>query len=199
VTVYVADDHPVYREGLSLFLHARREFQVVGEAEDGRQALLAIRALTPDVAVLDVQMPVVDGLSVLRTVLEDGLPTRIVLLSATIDPERESTAMAHGAAAYLSKEATRQDIADAVMAAAGAAPPSADDADAPFARRPGLSPRELEVLHLTAAGLSAPAIGRELHLSPETVKSHLKSVYDKLDVSDRAHAVAEAMRRGLLE
>jgi two-component system, NarL family, nitrate/nitrite response regulator NarL len=197
VTVYVADDHPVYREGVALALRRRPEFDVVGQAEDGRRALEDLRRLKPDVAVLDVKMPGLEGHAVLNAVIRDALPTRIVLLSATVDDAHAEAALMKGASAYLSKEATRDAICDAVAAAARGAQIAPTRHDGPS--RPLLSPRELEVLRLTAGGRSAPAIGRELHLSPETVKTHLKNVYEKLGVSDRAAAVAEGMRRGLLE
>jgi two-component system nitrate/nitrite response regulator NarL len=197
VTVYVADDHPVYREGVALALRRRPEFDVVGEAEDGRRALEDLRRLRPDVAVLDVKMPGLEGHAVLNAVIRDALPTRVVLLSATVDDDEADAALHKGASAYLSKEATRDTICDAVAAAARGAQTVPTRPEGPA--RPLLSPRELEVLRLTAAGRSAPAIGRDLHLSPETVKTHLKNVYEKLGVSDRAAAVAEGMRRGLLE
>lgn len=196
--MYVADDHPVFRDGVVFALKRRPEFEVVGAGEDGRKALDAIRELAPDVAVLDVNMPGLDGHGVLRAVQRDGLPTRVVMLSATVLPPEEREALAAGALAYLSKEATRDAICDAVAAAARGDRLQHDVA-APERTRPLLSPRELEVLRLTAGGQSAPAIGRQLHLSPETVKTHLKNVYEKLGVSDRAAAVAEGMRRGLVE
>ena len=198
VTVYVADDHPVFRDGIVHALKRRPEFDVVGAGEDGREALDAIRALAPDVAVLDVKMPGLDGHAVLRAVQRDALGTKVVMLSATVLGPEEREALAAGALAYLSKEATRDAICDAVAAAARGHRLQ-DDVAEPVWERPLLSPRELEVLGLTAGGLSAPAIGRELHVSPETVKTHLKNMYEKLGVSDRAAAVAEGMRRGFIE
>ncbi|MBI5105721.1 MAG: response regulator transcription factor [Solirubrobacterales bacterium] len=197
VTVYVADDHPVYREGVALALRGRPEFELVGEGANGRAALQDLRTLQPDVAVLDVRMPGLDGHAVLRALQRDGVPTRVVFVSATIDDDAEREAVELGATAYLSKESTRERICEAIAAAARGDRVAAGRVSA--APRSLLSPREQEVLRLTADGLSGPAIGRELHLSPETVKTHLKSIYDKLGVGDRAAAVAEAMRRGLLD
>jgi two-component system nitrate/nitrite response regulator NarL len=198
VSVYVADDHPVFRDGVVLALKRRPEFEVVGQAEDGRTALDEIRVLAPDVALLDVKMPGLDGHAVLRAIQRDDLPTRVVLLSATVLPPEARQGLAAGALAYLSKEVNRDAICEAVAAAARGERLQ-DDVDEPIWERPLLSPRELEVLRLTAGGQSAPSIGRALHLSPETVKTHLKNVYEKLGVSDRAAAVAEGMRRGLVE
>lgn len=196
--VYVADDHPVFRDGVVLALKYRPEFEVVGQAEEGRRALEEIRELEPDVAVLDVRMPELDGHKVLHALQRDRVPTRVILLSATVEPADAQAAMQSGAVAYLSKEATREEICNAIAAAGRGQIQTPEFPTAP-ARRPLLSPRELQVLRMTAGGQSAPSIGRELHLSPETVKTHLKNVYDKLGVSDRAAAVAEGMRRGLLE
>jgi two-component system nitrate/nitrite response regulator NarL len=198
VRVYVADDHPVFRDGVVLALDRRPDFEVVGEADDGRTALDEIRVLAPDVALLDVKMPGLDGHAVLRAIRRDDLPTRVVLLSAMVLAPDQRAGVAAGALAYLSKELDRDAICEAV-AAAGRGERLQLDVAEPISERPLLSPRELEVLRLTAGGQSAPAIGRELHLSRETVKTHLKNLYEKLGVSDRAAAVAEGMRRGLVE
>jgi two-component system, NarL family, nitrate/nitrite response regulator NarL len=208
VTVVVGDDHPVYREGIVRAVKERPELELVGEASNGREALAAIRELRPDVAVLDVKMPDLDGRQVLNAIKRDDLHTRVVFLSAYVDSELVYAAIGGGAQAYLSKEATRQQICDAVAAAARGDTVLAPVVQSGLARelqlRSGdqtarLTPREREILKLTADGLSAPAVGRRLYLSPATVKTHLQHLYEKLGVSDRAAAVAEAMRRGLLE
>ena len=208
VRVFVADDHPVYREGVARAIKARPEFELVGEAEDGREALEAIKEILPDVAVLDVQMPGLQGSEVLHAVRRDSVPTRIVLLSAHVDSETVYRAVASGAGAYLSKESSRERILDAVAAVARGEVVLSAEVQAGLAseiqirerdERPALTPREHEILVLTANGHSAPDIGKQLHLSQSTVKTHLKSLYEKLGVSDRAAAVAESMRRGLLE
>lgn len=208
VRVFVADDHPVYREGVARAIKARPEFELIGEAENGRQALDTIKSLLPDVAVLDVQMPGLQGSEVLHAIKRDGVPTRVVLLSAHVDSETVYRAVASGAGAYLSKESSRERICDAVAAVARGEVVLSAEVQAGLAseiqirerdERPALTPREHEILVLTANGQSAPAIGKQLHLSQSTVKTHLKSLYEKLGVSDRAAAVAESMRRGLLE
>lgn len=209
VTVLVADDHPLFREGIARAVRGRPELELVGEETEGREALEAIRRLAPDVAVVDLRMPGLDGIAIANAVTRDGLATRILVLSAFTEPRLVYEAVAAGAAGYLSKDADREDVLDAVSAVARGESrieprlqralfdqlrqhAHADD-------RPTLSPRESEVLRLMAEGMSAPAIGRELHLATATVKSHQAHVYEKLGVSDRAAAVAEAMRRGLLE
>jgi two-component system, NarL family, nitrate/nitrite response regulator NarL len=207
-TVLVADDHPLYREAVVRAVRSRPEFRLVGEAADGREALEAIRADTPDVAVLDVEMPSLRGVEIVEALRRDGVPTRVVLLSAHLESETVYDAVAGGVAAYLSKAAAGERICDAIAAVARGEVILPGEVQAGLAAairlraesdRPALSAREHEVLGLIAEGLSAPAVARELHLSTATVKSHLRTLYEKLGVSDRAAAVAEAMRRGLLE
>ena len=207
-TVLVADDHPVFRDGLVRALRSRPEFDVVGEAADGREALDAIRELQPAVALLDVKMPGLDGAAVARALRRDGEATRVVLISAHAPSDLVYRAISLGAAAYLSKEATRDQICETVAAVARGETRLTPEIQTELVRqiqmrsvgdRPVLSPREREVLVLIAEGLSAPDIAKRLYLSPATVKTHLQSLYEKLEVSDRAAAVATAMRLGLLE
>ena len=207
-TVFVADDHPVFREGLIRAIRSRAELAFVGEAGNGREALEQIRELAPAVALLDVKMPDLDGTQVAHAIRRDGLPTRVVLLSAHAPSDLIYRAIALGAAAYVSKEASRDEICDTVAAVARGETRLAPDVQADLVHqiqmravddRPVLSPREREVLVLIADGLSAPDVARRLHVSPATVKTHLQSLYEKLQVSDRAAAVARAMRLGLLE
>jgi two-component system nitrate/nitrite response regulator NarL len=208
VRVFVADDHPMYREGLVRAIKERPDLELVGECADGRTALPEIRRLTPDVAVLDVRMPGLTGTEVLNAIARERIATRVVFLSAHVESELVYRAVALGAAAYLSKEADRATIFDAVAAVARGQTVLSPEIQSGLAAqiqlretesRPVLSPREQEVLRLIAEGGSAPEIARRLHLSPSTVKTHLQSLYEKLGVSDRAAAVAAAMRAGLLE
>lgn len=208
VRVLVADDHPLFREAVVRAVRSRPEFDLVAEVADGQAALASIRELAPDVAVLDVKMPGLTGLQVSNAVRRDGLGTRIVLLSAYLDGAVAFEGIAAGAAAYLSKEADARRIADTVAAVHRGDTVFDPEVQAGLAaqirsrgahHRPVLSSREREVLGRIAEGRSAPQIGDELFLSTATVKSHLQSLYAKLGVSDRAAAVAEAMRRGLLE
>jgi two-component system, NarL family, nitrate/nitrite response regulator NarL len=204
----VADDHPLYREAVVRAVRARAEFELIGQAGDGRAALDTIRESTPDIAVLDVQMPSLGGVEVVRAVARDGLSTRVVLLSAHLEADTVYAAVAEGVSAYLSKAWPAERICDALLAVARGEVVLPEEVQTGLAAairshaqpgRPTLSPREQEVLGLIAQGLSAPAIAERLHVSPATVKTHLKTLYEKLGVSDRAAAVAEAMRRGLIE
>ena len=209
VSVLVADDHPVFREGIVRAVKERPDLELVGEASDGREALEQIKAHNPDVAVLDIRMPGLEGTQVLSALKRDGVATEVLFLSAFMESELAYQTVAEGARGYLSKEASRQEICDAIVTVARGGTALAPEVQAGLAEavqqreradgRPELTPRESEVLQMIAEGLSAPEIGRRIHLSPTTVKTHLHTLYEKLGVSDRAAAVAEGMRRGLLE
>jgi two-component system nitrate/nitrite response regulator NarL len=207
-SVVVADDHPVYRGAIAGIVEAHPELELVGEADTGRKALELIAGVRPDVAVVDVRMPDLDGIGVLRAVVRDGLATRVMLLSAEVDGATAHDAVAAGAAGYVSKQSGAADIGKAIMAVARGdtvlAPEIQSGLAAEIRARAETSPRllsdrELEVLKMTADGHSAPEIGKALFLSAATVKTHLQRIYEKLGVTDRASAVAEGMRRGLLE
>ena len=208
VTVLVADDHPLYREGVVRALSASGQVEIVGEAEDGRAALEQIQEHQPDVALLDYKLPELDGVAVTNAVVRDQLPTRVLLVSAFTDSGVVYQALETGAAGFASKEARREQIVDAVLACArgeNVVPPDVASGLVSEIRlrkhdeRPALTQREQEILKLIAAGKSLPEIAKELYLGLTTVKTHAQHLYDKLGVSDRAAAVAVAMRRGLIE
>jgi two-component system nitrate/nitrite response regulator NarL len=208
VTVLIADDHPLYREGVVRALSASGQVEVVAEAEDGRSALEKIQEHQPDVALLDYKLPELDGVAVTNAVVRDQLPTRVLLVSAFTDTGVVYQALETGAAGFVSKEARREQIVDAVLACArgeNVVPPDIAAGLVSEIRlrkqddRPALTPREQEILRLIAAGKSLPEIAKELYLGLTTVKTHVQHLYEKLGVSDRAAAVASAMRRGLIE
>jgi two-component system nitrate/nitrite response regulator NarL len=208
VRVFVADDHPLVREGLVRAVGDQPALEVVGSAGNGREALEEIKRIQPDVALLDVKMPELDGMAVVRALTRDGVPTRVVFLSAYVDSGVAYRALAEGAVGFLSKESSSQAVCEAIVAAARGETVMSPEVQSGIAEeirlraapeRVALSSREREVLALIAEGMSAPDIGKRLHLSAATVKGHLHSLYEKLGVSERAAAVAEAMRRGLLE
>ncbi|NMI00991.1 response regulator [Pseudonocardia acidicola] len=207
MTVVVADDHPVYRDGLANAIDAAGDLKVVGQAGDGKETLTAIRTLAPDVAVVDLQLPDMDGLEVLLLAEKEGLRSQFVIVSAFDDSVTVYRAIEAGVRAYLPKVSPAAELCDAIRSVAqghSVIPPALQTALATEIRRrqqkaePVLTPREAEVLALTAEGLSAPEIAERLFVGVTTVKSHLQHVYVKLDVSDRAAAVARAHRLGLL-
>ncbi|SON63671.1 putative transcriptional regulatory protein NarL [Mycobacterium simulans] len=208
VTVVVADDHPVTRQGVVRALKSSGRVHVVAEVADGRAALDAIRQLRPAVALLDYKMPELDGLEVTHAITRDGLPTHVVLLSAFDDSSVVYKALAEGASGYLTKESDSDEIVNAVVKCASG------DAYLPTGIAGGLASevkrrargattllteRESQVVKMMADGMSVPQIASQLHLATSTVKTHVQSLYEKLGVSDRGAAVAEAMRRRLLE
>lgn len=208
LTILIADDHPVYRQGLERAITERPDLDLVGSTADGRQALERIHELEPDVAVVDVRMPGLDGLKIVSAVQRDGLRTRVMLLTGYEDSGAAYKALAEGAAGYVSKASDHTELCDSIAAAGRGETVIAPQFAAGIAteiqlretsERPALTARESEVLRLLAEGRTSARIGEELHLSEATVKTHLHNLYEKLGVSDRAAAVATAMRWGLLE
>jgi two-component system nitrate/nitrite response regulator NarL len=207
--VLVADDHPLFRHGIVDIIKRRPELELVADVPDGRSALAALQEHRPEVALLDVDMPYLNGLDVLRAAVRDELAVRVVFLSGYADSATVYDALQAGAAGFLYKDASAEAVCEAVQAVARGGTVLAPQiqaalaeelrARAPVDERPQLSAREHVILALTAEGLTSPDIGKRLQLSPATVKTHLQNAYEKLGVSDRAAAVAEGMRRGLLE
>ena len=208
VRVVVGDDHPMFREGVVRALSLSGLVDVVGEATDGTGALELIKVHLPDVALLDYRMPGLDGAQIAAAVQGSKLPTRVLLISAHDEAPIVYQALQQGAAGFLLKDSTRTEILKAVLDCAQGrdvvAPALASGLASEIRQRaapaiPALSSRETEVLKRIASGHSIPTIAAELFVAPSTVKTHVQRLYDKLGVSDRAAAVAEAMRQGLLE
>jgi two-component system, NarL family, nitrate/nitrite response regulator NarL len=202
------DGQPLYRDAVVRAISARPELELVGEVGDGREALDVIGSARPDVAVIGGTLAGLSGEQVLNAVARDGLCTRVVMIAARPDPQQVYAALAEGAAGFLTKDADARELCDAITAVARGRTVLSPELQAGVAGeirirtphdRPLMTARERETLTLIAEGLSAPQIGRALHLSTATVKTHLQHIYEKLGVSERAAAVAEAMRRGLLE
>lgn len=208
VRVMIADDHPLFRDALRDAVRLRPDLALVGEASDGREALQRLREVQPDVAVLDLRMPGLGGDAVLNAVERDGLPVRILFCATATEGKLVYDCLAAGAAGYVDKGSSAEEICDAILAVARGETVLSERlrsgvlGEIGTRRQPEgetLTRRELEVLHLLADGLSAPEIAKRLYVEPSTIKTHLQNVYSKLRVSDRAAAVAEGMRRGLLE
>jgi len=208
INVFIADDHPVYREGLAQNWEGVPQINVIGSAGDGKSALEAIRQLKPDVAVMDLKLPELDGMQVLELLFAEDSPTSVLVLTAYMDSTTVYRALTHGARGFLEKAASFSEITEAVLqigAGGTIIAPFAQDVLARELRtrqntteKPILTSREVEILRLAADGHSGQKIASELHISLTTVKTHLQHIYDKLDVSDRASAVAQAIRRGFL-
>lgn len=208
VRAIVVDDHPFFRDGVTRGLSESGRIDVVGEAENGADALEVIRRERPTVAVVDYQMPEMDGLDLVHAVVDEDLPTRVLLLSAVADSAVVFRALEEGAAGYLSKDARRKEIVDAVLRAAEGQtvlPPELAGEVAGEIRHRARSQtsaptdQEIEVLEAFARGRSIPQVAAELDLGVSAVRTQAQRLYEKLGVSDRTAAVAEAMRRGLLK
>jgi NarL family two-component system response regulator LiaR len=214
VRVLVVDDHPVVRQGLREFLATQADLEVVGEAADGNEAVAAAAQLRPDVVLLDLLMPELDGVAAIAPILAASPGSRIIVLTSVPGDEQVLPALQEGAAGYLLKDAAPAELAAAVrtVAAGGAAlaGPAArrvvdaatrlDSTAAPeSARQAGLTPREMDVLRLVARGLANKAIARALIVSEKTVKTHMSSILAKLRARDRTQAALWAVRHGFGE
>lgn len=207
IRVVIADDHPLYRAALADLVGHDPNLEVVHVAEDGRKALEAVLEHDPDVVVLDMKMPDLTGTEVATQIRERGSEARILFLSEYHTGELVTEAFEVGGAGYLAKSSGPAEIRSAIgRVAAGEVVLDAKLSDevasairSRSATAPRLSPRELAVLREIAAGRGAREIALEMHLAVPTVKTHLSHLYQKLGVKDRGAAVAEAMRRGLLD
>jgi two-component system nitrate/nitrite response regulator NarL len=206
--VYIADDHPMFLEAVVEAIRERPELEVVGFAANGNDAAAGVLELEPDVAVIDMRLRGLSGQEVLELAVEHQSTTRFLFLSAHTESDVVIEALARGAAGYLSKEVDRDALCNAVAAvAAGETVLSLDVrrnlAGALRERNAGdrlvLTTRERAVLSLAAEGLSTREIAARLSVTSATVKTHLQTIYTKLDVPDRTSAVASAIRRGMLE
>ncbi|MEW1889996.1 response regulator transcription factor [Streptomyces sp. IBSBF 3010] len=203
--IVLADDHTVMRAGLVALLGSEPTLDIVGEASNGREAVALVERLRPDVALLDLRMPVLDGVGATTEIVAGPAPTRVLILT-TYDTDADiERGVEAGATGYLLKDATREQLVDAIHAASRGetvlAPRVAQRLVAKM-RRPApvaLTARESDVLEAVADGLSNAEIGRRLFIGEATVKTHLLRIFAKLDVNDRTRAVVVALDTGLLK
>jgi DNA-binding NarL/FixJ family response regulator len=204
IKLLIVDDHPVVRDGLSSMFTRDPEFEVLGEAADGAEAVRLAATLAPDVILMDLRMPGMDGLTAITELGKRGIAARVLVLTTYDTDSHVLPAIEAGATGYLLKDAPRAELLRAVRAAArgeAVLSPSVAARLMSRFRTPGAGPlshRELEVLELVAAGTTNREAAARLYISEATVKTHLLNIYAKLGVSDRAAAVAEAFNRGLL-
>lgn len=204
IRVLIVDDHPVVRDGLRGMFAGEADFEVVGDAANGHEAVARTQTFEPDVVLMDLRMPAGDGVSAIRTLAERGSDARVLVLT-TYDTDRDVlAAIDAGATGYLLKDAPREELFRAVHAASrGESVLSPTVATQLLGRvrdpHPSvLTPREIEILRLVADGATNREAARRLFISEATVKTHLLHAYEKLGVRDRAAAVAAAYDRGLL-
>jgi len=214
IRVLLADDQALVREGFAMILDAQEDIEVVGEAPDGAAAMALVRELEPDVVLMDIRMPGVDGLEATARLLAGGTRTRVLILTTFDLDEYVYEAFRAGASGFLLKDVSRAQLIAAVRAAAVGdqllSPAITRKLIEQFVRRPpkrpglpealaGLTERELHVLRLVAGGNSNAEIARELYLSEATVKTHVGHVLQKLGLRDRVQAVVLAYESGLVE
>ena len=206
IRVAVADDHPVVREGLVAMLETQPDFTVVGEAGTGPEALTLIASADPDVLLLDLELPGLDGVGVLRRLQSDGARTRVIVFTVFDTDERIIAALEAGAAGYLLKGTPRTELFGAVRTVARGGSLLAPVATSAVLRRvrgeptpaPTLTPRERAVLEHLARGLGNKQIAAALGISVRTVKFHVSAVFAKLGASNRTEAVTRAAQAGLV-
>jgi DNA-binding NarL/FixJ family response regulator len=208
--VLLADDHAVFRKGLNALLTSLPEAVVIGEASDGEQAVRLSADLAPDLVVMDVNMPELDGIEATRQIVEARPATRVLILTMFDDDESVFAAMRAGAGGYLVKGSDTDEVVRAITAVANGEAifgPSVARRILAFLNRPlsafdtqqfpQLSSREREVLNLIAAGVANADIAKTLFLSPKTVRNHVSSIFTKLQVADRAQAIVQARAAGM--
>lgn len=218
ISIVIVDDHQIFRQGLKLSLELQPDLEVVAECSDGEQAVSAIRTYRPDIAVMDINLPVINGIQVTRTLSSEHLPTRFVMLTAYDDAQQVIHAMRAGAAAYCPKDIDPDKLVDVIRHVAHGRYVLQDQifdeagiqewlekgveaiagqyyADLAESFSP-LSGREMEILQYVTNGLSNKEIARTLRISHQTVKNHMTSILRKLAVEDRTQAAVFALRRG---
>jgi DNA-binding NarL/FixJ family response regulator len=204
IRLLIADDHPVVRDGLRAMLATQPDMELIGEAATGTEAVAQAQAFLPDVVLMDLQMPELDGPAAIATLREQAPEVRVLVLTTFGTDADITRAVEAGATGYLLKDAPREQLFGAIRAAArgeSVLSPSVATRVLGRMRAPAeeaLSPRELEILGAVARGLSNKDIGRQLYVSEATVKTHLLRVFSKLGVDDRTAAVTVALERGII-
>ncbi len=202
MNVLIVDDHPLLRAGIAAVIGGESDMTLVGEASNGREALERFRELRPDVTVMDLQMPELDGIAATTAIIEECPDARVIMLSTYRGDAQAYRALKAGACGYMLKSTVRTDLLNALRAVhAGRRhiPPEIAAELAEHMVESALSLRELEVLRLVAAGNSNRAVASSMCLSEDTVKSHMKNISSKLGANDRTHAVMIAVKRGIID
>lgn len=202
IRILAVDDHPALRDGIAAIIETQQDMVLVGEAANGVEAIAAFRRVRPDVTLMDLQMPEIGGVDAIKAIREEWPDARIIVLTTYAGDVQAVRALKAGAAGYLLKTSLRKDLLHCIRAVhAGQTHLPADVAldIAIHVASDNLSEREIEILRCVAGGNANKVIAWRLSVSEATVKAHLKSIFAKLDVADRTHAVTVAVRRGIIE
>jgi two-component system NarL family response regulator len=202
ITVLIADDHPVVREGIAAMLSRRPDMDVIAEVGDGQQAIDAYTELHPDVVLMDLRMPTVSGVEAIRAIRASDEAARVIVLTTFDGDEDIYRALQAGAMAYLLKGTPREELLETVRAVAAGERRIPPEVAAKLAERmtiPDITPREAEVLRLIAEGMTNRAIGQALSITEGTVKAHVNNILTKLNANDRTQAVTIALQRGIIQ
>jgi len=202
IRILLADDHPLLRDGVAGLVADQPDMELVGEASTGLEAIEQFRKHRPDVTLLDLQMPELGGIDVIKTIRTEFPEARIVMLTTYKGDAQVRCALSSGAQAYLLKSTLRRELLDTIRAVHNGEKRIPRDVAIQLAEHAAddrLSLREIEVLRLVAAGKANKLIAGELVITEETVKGHVKNILSKLSASDRTHAVTIALKRGIIE
>jgi len=202
IRILCVDDHPLVRDGIAFAVNQQKDMELVGEATNGVEAIAAFRKLRPDITLMDLQMPEMNGIDATAAIREEFPNARIVMLTTYSGDIQASRALKLGAVGYLLKGMLRTELIDtirAVHAGHRRIPPEIASGIADHYAADALSMREIEVLRSVAAGCSNKVIADKLFISEDTVKGHMKNILAKLQASDRTHAVMIAIKRGFLD
>ena len=202
IRILTVDDHPLLREGIAAMLGSEKDMVVVAEAANGSEALQLFRTHRPDVTLMDIQMPVVNGLEAITEIRKHFPDARIVVLTTYSGDAQVTKAFKAGASGYLLKSMLRKELVETirtVFAGRKRVPPELAMEMAEHYADDALTAREIEILRQVAAGHANKIVGDNLHISEETVKTHMRSILSKLGANDRTHAVTIAIKRGIIE
>ena len=202
IRILTVDDHPLLRKGIAALVNAEPDMKLIAEASNGEEAIEAFRAHRPDVTLMDLQMPGVDGIGAIHRINDEFANARIIVLTTFAGDVLAQRALKAGAIAYVLKGLVRKELLDTIRAAHRGLKRIQADVAAQIAHHTGevpLTAREIEVISLAATGNSNKRIGVKLSINEDTVKGHMTSILAKLGASDRTHAVTLALRRGIIE
>jgi DNA-binding NarL/FixJ family response regulator len=202
IKILVVDDHPMFRQGIAAVLQGEEDFTLVGEAANGIEAMEGFREWQPDVTLIDLQMPLLKGIDVIRMIRDEFPQARFIVLTTYLGDRQVMRALEAGASGYLLKSTLRNQLLDSIRAVHEGKriiPPDVATELANHVLDDTLSERELEVLRRVATGTSNKDIAADLALTEATVKSHMKSILSKLGANDRTHAAMIAVKRGFID